>query len=324
MNKSFNTLPDSGQGVTDADMELINVYSQKELKKDDVFVFSVILCDNEIDRDFERFTVQSLQTLSKLFVGKTAIKNHSMNSDDQSARTFKTEVITDGERKNSLGENYVYLKAYCYMPKIPKNESLIAEIQAGIKKEVSVGCAVGSNICSICGTDFRNGACSHKKGRKYKGRLCYSELVNPTDAYEWSFVAVPAQKNAGVTKNYSFEEARNVKDILKTLSETQGEMTLNAGETRELADYIEGLRKKARDGEEYRKSLESETVRLFAMTMPSISNDYTESIVKSLATEDLKQLKIALGEKKDNAVKPPQLYREKGASSADKNSQFRF
>ncbi len=324
MNKSFNILPDSGQSATDTDMELINAYSQKELKKDDVFIFSVILCDNEIDRDFERFTVQSLQTLSKLFVGKTAIKNHSMNSDDQSARTFKTEVVTDSERKNSLGEAYVYLKAYCYMPKIPKNESLIAEIQAGIKKEVSVGCAVGSNICSICGTDLRKGVCSHKKGKRYKGRLCYSELVNPTDAYEWSFVAVPAQKNAGVTKNYSYKEARNMNDILKALKETRGEVSLNADEARELAGCIEDLRKKAKDGEEYRKSLESETVRLFALTMPSISNDCTESIVKSLVTEDLKQLKTALGEKKENAVKAPQLYREKGADSAEKNSQFRF
>lgn len=39
-----------------------------------------------------------------------------------------------------------------------------------------------------------------RQRRRFDGRLCYGELQNPTDAYEWSFVAVPAQKNAGITK----------------------------------------------------------------------------------------------------------------------------
>ena len=32
--------------------------------------------------------------------------------------------------------------------------------------------------------------------------LCHTILSDITDAYEWSFVAVPAQRNAGVTKQY--------------------------------------------------------------------------------------------------------------------------
>ena len=137
MNKNYDSafekeLPE----ITEEDLALINSFSQKKLTKDDVFVFSVILCDNEVDRDFERFTVESIEKLAELFVGKTAIKNHSMNSEDQSARTFKTEVIRDEAKLNSLGEQYVYLKAYCYIPKIKKYETLIEEIQTGIKKEI--------------------------------------------------------------------------------------------------------------------------------------------------------------------------------------------
>ena len=67
-----------------------------------------------------------------------------------------------------------------------------------------MGCAVKSCICSVCGKELGKSECSHVRGGVYDGRLCYGELQNPTDAYEWSFVAVPAQKNAGITKKFGF------------------------------------------------------------------------------------------------------------------------
>ena len=56
------------------------------------------------------------------------------------------------------------------------------------------------SVCSICGAE--NGACGHVRGETYDGRLCFTELREPQDAYEWSFVAVPAQRNAGVLKRF--------------------------------------------------------------------------------------------------------------------------
>jgi len=324
MNKSYDSvfekeLPE----ISDEDMELINGFSQKKLKKDDVFVFSVILCDNDIDRDFERFTVESIEKLAELFVGKTAIKNHSMNSEDQSARTFKTEVVRDGERLNSLGEQYVYLKAYCYIPRIKKYETLIEEIQTGIKKEVSVGCSVEKSVCSVCSQDVRSGVCTHKKGRKYAGKLCYHELVSPTDAYEWSFVAVPAQRNAGVTKKFDLEEKRQMNEVLKAINTAEGNITVSADEAREIASYINGLTEKAKDAEVFRESLEEDTVKCFAFTVETLSNDIAKSICGSLPTEDLKKLNAALREKRKSVV-IPQLAKEKPLKKSDENSQFRF
>lgn len=324
MNKSYDIKSgEVKEDISDSDLELINGFARKELKKDEIYAFSVVLCDNEVDRDFERFTVDAIEKLAELFVGRTAIKNHSMNCEDQSARTYRTEVITDTEKKNSLGENYVYLKAYCYMPKIEKNESLIAEIQSGIKKEVSIGCSVESSICSVCGTDSRSSVCSHKKGKKYKGKLCYYELVNPTDAYEWSFVAVPAQKNAGVIKSYQPEGVRTMNDVIKSIKEADGETVLSPEEAKAIAKYIGNLEEKSHDAEEYRKSLEEAAVKLFAITVPSLSNDYTQSICKTISTNDLKELCKALEEKKQ-ARSTPQLFREKDDNKDDGNSQFRF
>jgi hypothetical protein len=50
------------------------------------------------------------------------------------------------------------------------------------------------------------GGCDHEKGGEYCGKLCYHILDEPLDAYEWSFVAVPAQVNAGVTKRFALRE----------------------------------------------------------------------------------------------------------------------
>lgn len=105
MQKQFQTQTEDGV-VTEEALAAINRYTQKDLTADEVFVFSAVLCDNEIDRDFERFSIESLHALAPLFEGKTAIQNHSMDAADQSARTFKTEVITDETRKTTLGEPY--------------------------------------------------------------------------------------------------------------------------------------------------------------------------------------------------------------------------
>lgn len=186
-------------------LEKLNHFTRHELKAQDVYIFSVILCDNEIDRDNERFSVKALESLSKMFVGKTGIFDHNPKGENQTARIFDTRLEKNLERKTSSGEPYTYIKADAYMVRTTKNSDLIKEIDAGIKKEVSVSCSVSKQICSICGTDTKIKACSHKKGRIYSGKKCHIILDEPADAYEWSFVAVPAQVNAGVTKHFSGE-----------------------------------------------------------------------------------------------------------------------
>jgi hypothetical protein len=88
------------------------------------------------------------------------------------------------------------------MVRTSSNADLIKEIDGGIKKEVSVSCSANVHRCSICGKDRYKEGCNHTAGKYYGGQLCYTILDDITDAYEWSFVAVPAQVNAGVTKRF--------------------------------------------------------------------------------------------------------------------------
>lgn len=195
----------AGLAVDEKELEAINKFTTEPLTADDVFTFKVAICDNDIDRDYEVFPKESLDKMATLFNGRTIIKDHRGQADNQVARIYKTEVVAgSGTTKN--GEQYAQLVACCYMVKTDTNKDLITEIKAGIKKEVSVGCSMGGAVCSVCGVDNREAYCKHFGGREYDGKQCYFKLVNPKDAYEVSFVAVPAQPKAGVTKGYAGEE----------------------------------------------------------------------------------------------------------------------
>lgn len=155
-------LPDSAQ------MSEINKYTRRELSAEEVYVFSVLLCDNEIDRDNERFSIGTLKKLAELFKGKTGIFDHSMEGKNQTARIFLAGVEQDANRRTLAGEPYTMLKAYAYMPRTQKNEDLIQEIDAGIKKEVSVGCAVERVICSVCAQDMRGVLAATERARNMR------------------------------------------------------------------------------------------------------------------------------------------------------------
>jgi hypothetical protein len=196
------------QDINDAELEAINKHTLSPLTADDVFTFKAVLCDNEIDRQSERFTIKALEDLKNLFIGKTVIKDHSWSADDQVARIYATELIK-GEKVDKSGEPFAQLVAYCYMVKTASNADLIAEIKGGIKKEGSVGFRASSVICSICGTDNAKSYCRHFPGKSYEKeggpQQCIFTLAGVSDAYEFSLVAVPAQKGAGVSKSYTGE-----------------------------------------------------------------------------------------------------------------------
>ena len=62
--------------LTKEELDQINRFSKAELTADQVYTFSVRLCDNEVDRDFERFGTEDLERLGELFLGKSGIFDH--------------------------------------------------------------------------------------------------------------------------------------------------------------------------------------------------------------------------------------------------------
>lgn len=307
------TLPD-----IEGELALVNTYTRRQLSADEVYLFSVALCDNDIDRDGERFTVESLFALEKLFVGRTGIVDHDPRAANMKARIISCRVEAVEGRKTALGDDYFRLVARAYILRSDSNRDIIEAIDAGIVKEVSVGCAVERTVCSICGQDMRSSSCSHIRGREYSGQLCYGELCAPTDAYEFSFVAVPAQRGAGVIKAYHRKET-TMKELLKAMTENT-EMTMNAEELRKLASYIKSLEESAQDGKVFREELEREVLMLSTQSAP-ISADTARSMLKKLSTAELKELRVALSRQASQNTKP-QLVSVKENKAEAKNNQF--
>lgn len=229
--------------VTEAELKAINKYALEPLTADQVFTFKAVLCDNEVDRVYERFNLKALQDLKKLFLGKTVIKDHYRSADNQVARIYSTELV-QSEKTTQAGELYTQLVAHCYMVKTAGNADLIAEIKGGIKKEGSVGCAVTSSICSICGTDNAKTYCPHYPGRSYEkeggAQTCTFTLAGARDAYEFSLVAVPAQRAAGVSKSYTGETVYEAKAPQETPCNTaEPNNTKESEKAAELATLAE-------------------------------------------------------------------------------------
>lgn len=228
------------QSVTEEELKLINKHTLAPLGADEVFTFKATLCDNEIDRQSERFTVKALEDLKKLFIGKTVIKDHSWSANDQVARIYATDLVVSG-KTNKSGEPSAQLVAYCYMVKTASNADLIAEIKGGIKKEGSVGFRASSVICSICGTDNAKSYCRHFPGKSYEKeggpQTCVFTLASVSDAYEFSLVAVPAQKAAGVRKCYTGQ----------TVEEPDTEPVVEKNEDKDTLTRVRFLETKAKN-----------------------------------------------------------------------------
>lgn len=252
-------------------LEKINALAKARLNGEQVYVFSLRLCDDQMDRDFERFDTQALPELARMFLGKTGIVDHQWSTEKQVARIFETQVVQDG--------SVSYIKAWAYIRRGGANEETIADIEAGIKKEVSVGCAMGQAVCSICGGEY--GTCGHGKGQSYDGQVCCAILRQPVDAYEFSFVAVPAQREAGVLKAMGAGQRR-----LKELAEQFGAQ----------GEY-QALKQQAALGQRYRKELEDSVVRLGLSLELGLQEPVLRRLAQCAGAEDLTAVKAAWQER---------------------------
>ena len=260
---------------TAAQLEAINALAKTRLNGEQVYVFSLRLCDDRIDRDGERFDTGALPGLAKLFLGKTGILDHRWSTENQVARIFETQ---GGKEKDES-----YIRAWAYIRRGGKNDELIADIEAGIKKEVSVGCAMAQAVCSVCGSEY--GTCGHVKGERYDGQVCAVILKEPVDAYEFSFVAVPAQREAGVMKGMG--AAVSLKEL--------------AAEHGAQAEY-RALTKEAELGRRYRKDLEDGVVRLGLALELGVSEPVLRSLAQTAGAEELLALKDALQGRLDESL----------------------
>ena len=260
------------------ELEAVNALTRRELGEEELYLFSVRLCDNEVDRDGERFSTRTLEELAPMFVGKCGIFDHQWTAKGQTARIYKCELVRENARLTQAGDGYCWLKGYAYMLRSESNKDLIAEIDAGIKKEVSVGCSVARKVCSVCGEEVSRIPCEHHKGERYDGQLCYVSLEGAVDAYEFSFVAVPAQPAAGVVKGLS-PDCADLKELVRRYPGCEKQLDV--------------LEQEAALGRTYLRELKDEVVRLGLLSGLELEARDLRQMANALSAPQLEQLKAA-------------------------------
>ena len=286
--------------VAPGTLERISRFARRALSPEEVFTFSVKLCDNEVDRDLEAFDTAALYGLAEKFVGVTGSMDHTASAKDQKARIYDCRVVTEpGRTTLPRGDDYAYLRADCYMLRTPENEELIREIDGGIKKEVSVGCRMGACRCSVCGLPRGDAGCRHEPGRFYGGRMCCGVLSEPLDAYEWSFVAVPAQREAGVIKSCGAAD-RIVRQTADALVRARRERDRQRAETRRAV------------------------ARLAALLLPELDTSVIVTCSEDLRDESLDDVRKALETRAERAGLFAPQTTIRTAAANDANESFRI
>ena len=152
--------------VGQEDLEQINRLTRREFSQEELYCFRVVLCDNDVDRQMERFDEETLEQLARMFVGKTGICDHQPKTANQLARIYQAQVEYFPGKTNLLGEPYCAVVAKAYMVRTESNRDLILEIEAGSRRRSAWGAASGkadapsaraSGRCRIADIERGNG-----------------------------------------------------------------------------------------------------------------------------------------------------------------------
>lgn len=208
------SLVNKGLDIRD-EIEKVNEHTIESLSPEDVYLFEIELCDNDVDRVGDHMTDHFLEQVAENAAGLPGLKDHDWSSDNQLSRLYDATVAVDPERTTKLGEQRKYVLGKAYT--LSKYEDYIEKINAGLLKECSISFESEGDTCSICGkamikdeNDVGHCENGHVAGTMVDGKLCCNELSNLVDTMEWSLVAVPCQHNAGI-KNKSMERSSLMK-----------------------------------------------------------------------------------------------------------------
>lgn len=172
--------------ITSVQKEMIKRFLPQNERNDyinwkDYYVFKIILCNNDVDKDHDKFSIQALYQIRDMAIGKNGILDTMPNNKSNIARIFDCSVEYDKGKTTIDGEPLLYVQAYAFLDKrISDGCGAIAQkIKEGFYNEVSVGCSIYK---------------SHKESffdSEFALEYEITVIDSISDLYEWSIVQKP-------------------------------------------------------------------------------------------------------------------------------------
>ncbi len=205
-------------GTSAEDMEAINEHTLNPVTAEDVAVFRMDLCNDQIDRHISRFPAEELKHINDdLIVGKPLMELHDMPGGGLFTSNRGSQPVGKFFRSQIVKENgTVSVRPDVFMLRGAGDDDLIAKVEAGIAAGTSISFALDKPECSICECDIRD--CTHMPGEETDGEQCHVVLREVTDVFEGSIVPLGSQGTEFVEargKDGNGESVLPLRDALK-------------------------------------------------------------------------------------------------------------
>lgn len=164
-------------------MEAVNRYALRPLQSEEIAVFTLDLCNNQVDRHHSRFPEEELERVNALTPGRPLMERHDMAGSLPRGTFFRSQLHREGERVSVRPEVYVL--------RSEGNRDFILNIEGGVYRETSIGFSFRRPECSVCGRDLR--VCAHVPGRSYGGKTCHFVMRDVMEVLEGSVVPAGSQ-----------------------------------------------------------------------------------------------------------------------------------
>lgn len=177
---------------TPEELSLINKYTNVDLKKEEVLVFTLSSANQDVDRASDQFTAKALKDMAELSADKPYLENHDWDIKSVKGKIFDAKVAN----KQLIQKVYVPIQA--------ENESFIKGMLNGLLNKVSVGFSMAPKdyVCSSCNKSLYSMECPHYPGgRDKEGNPIVGIIKGVADYFEISNVAVPCQRDAGIRRS---------------------------------------------------------------------------------------------------------------------------
>lgn len=207
--------------ASDEDMAAVNTHTLSPLTADKVAIFSMDLCNDQVDRNVSRFPENELKAINEMIVGKPLMELHDMPAQGLFGSTRGSQPVGTFFRSQLVQEDgKLSVRSDVFMLRDAGDDNLIAKIDAGVAKGTSISFVLDRPECSICGCDIRD--CAHMPGEDVDDELCHVILKEVTDVFEGSIVPLGSQGTEFIEARGADDEGKPVLPLKDAIRQARG------------------------------------------------------------------------------------------------------